>query len=191
MIRTTTSSTGGLLFAGLLALTPTHNRAMPEITLAQGLISAATLAAMATVGFHKSATIFDGPNHYNIATLKKAINEYVNGINRETNLKIIKSNIYYLIKEGYIGHPSKLGSPRFNEKTGLHELPYFESRGVCGWVGDIMEPAKQGLQAVAYGIAYLGALKIGVDTWKNMVNLSSYTDMWDHITTTKIPEIKV
>ncbi len=113
---------------------------------------------------------FDGKNRYNVDELKQACKEIVQGKNTKKNLEIVRKNLYYLYIDGLCGHASKVGSPRFNDKTGLHEIPFVESRGIFGWISDLVEPIKNTGESFGRACALYVVVSKGHETFMEGAN---------------------
>jgi hypothetical protein len=147
-----------------ISLMPTSSQATSPKEIA--LYSTAGFAALSFFTYHR-AYPYDGPSRYNIEALKQALKELRKGVNVKKNLNIIRKNLYYLYIDGVCGHASRVGSPRFNDKTGKHEIPYVESRGIFGWIGDMMDPVQKTAEAIGKGGLFYFTVKAGKEGWQN------------------------
>jgi hypothetical protein len=169
-----------LLLATVVMLAPTHNRALSPL-IPMALFTAPSLWV------HHNTLPWDGKNRYSWKELKKALQEIKAGINVQENMKVVRRNLYYLYIDGVCGHGSKVGSPRFNEKTGMHEIPAVDSRGIFGFVSDRLEPTLKVAEFVGKaGLTVLGIQK-GYEFWQAMYNAKDFASFKAAITGSAVP----
>lgn len=154
------------LIVSLALITPTNARA---ITPTQVGLTAASLALAVSIYKHLQTLPVDRKNEYDTPEFNNAVKELKKGKNIKKNLATISNYSYELWSDGFCGHAIKIGSPRFNEKTGLHEIPYIESRGVLGWVSDRIEPVKKTAMFATEAAITIGGVAVGITAWKAFV----------------------
>ncbi len=156
--RTLPASLACLIIGSTFVYTPT-TRAIDPVTG----IGLGTFAA--SLYIYRAAEQFDGPDRYNMSELKQALNDYIDNKECAKNRTIIRKNLYYLLIDGLIGHSSKLGSVRFNDKTGKHEIPAMPARGIYGYIHDLALPATQVAEFWKELATVLIALEFGKQIW--------------------------
>lgn len=161
-VRTTSRA---LVLALLASLTPTSNRAIaPLIPVTAFLVP--------SLYVHYAAFPWEGPSRYDVKKLKQAFKDISAGIDVDNNWKIVREQLYYMYIDGICGHISRAGSPRFNEKTKLHEIPFVESRGLFGAISDRLEPVlKTAELPIKFGVVMV-ALNMAKTTWVDLSNVS-------------------
>ncbi|HSW73879.1 MAG TPA: hypothetical protein VLG71_01865, partial [Candidatus Limnocylindria bacterium] len=104
---------------------------------------------------------------YNMQEIKEACKELARGKTIKKNLNRIRKQMWYLYEDGLVGHGSKLGSIRYNEKTGITETPIIESRGVYGAISDQLEPIRGMAEFAAKTGGFLFMLEKSKQVWMN------------------------
>jgi hypothetical protein len=107
------------------------------------------------------------PNGYNVAEFKQALKDLAHGIDTKKNLAIVRKNLYWLYYDGLIGHTSAFGSPRKDEKKGITECAYIESRGVYGWIGEKATSLAKTANFAKEALAFTALIIAGTDYFKN------------------------
>lgn len=130
------------------------------------ILSASAIALVVSIWKHLSTFPEDRKNTYTTQEVKQALKEIPCGKNVKANLKVL----FNFWKDGICGHPSKVGSPRFNDKTGLHEMPYIESRGLFGWISDQMDPFTKTFNSLPAAYAMYVLSKNQISTTAKAIN---------------------
>lgn len=117
------------------------------------------------------------PNEYEKIQIRKALNDLAHGRDIKNNLALICKFIKSAYVQGLCGHKSVVGSPRFNEKTGITEMPFIDARGVYGYIGDKIEPVAKTASFLTQACLYGITMRAGYYAWLSFAKPSEKASM--------------